>query len=345
MRAAPYESESLLQRLLADYPNLLAGGRSAQDSPTRWMLISQEVGVPKEEGGSGHWSLDHLFVDQDAVPTIVEVKRSSDTRIRREVVGQMLDYAANGVRYWPVPELRARLELRLSGPAAAAAAVAELVGGEMDDDAFWQRVGDNLRAGRIRMVFVADVIPAELQRIVEFLNEQMTHADVIALEVKQYVGQGRRTLVPSVIGRTATAQQAKGVLPSPPYEELVARSTPDAQELEQLLLDWATRSGLRTRVTAKARQVHTADELFLFQYYPTWSSLEINIERLRHQGKDTAADRIKAMLDQIAEGRKLSDKYVQVPAAGLARHWERFTTEVVTAYEAALRAPTADVAE
>ena len=31
-------------------------------------------------------------------PTLVEVKRSSDTRIRREVVGQMLDYAANGQR-------------------------------------------------------------------------------------------------------------------------------------------------------------------------------------------------------------------------------------------------------
>jgi hypothetical protein len=31
------------------------------------------------------------------VPTLLEVKRSSDTRIRREVVGQMLDYAANGV--------------------------------------------------------------------------------------------------------------------------------------------------------------------------------------------------------------------------------------------------------
>jgi hypothetical protein len=31
-------------------------------------------------------------LDQDAVPTLVEVKRSSDTRIRREVMGQMSDY-------------------------------------------------------------------------------------------------------------------------------------------------------------------------------------------------------------------------------------------------------------
>jgi len=40
-------------------------------------------------------------LDQDAIPTIVEVKRSTDTRIRREVVGQMLGYAANAVVYCP----------------------------------------------------------------------------------------------------------------------------------------------------------------------------------------------------------------------------------------------------
>jgi hypothetical protein len=69
--------------------------------------------VPDEEGGVGRWSLDHLFLDQDAVPTLVEVKRSSDTRIRREVVGQLIDYAANAVVYWPVEALRGAFESRL----------------------------------------------------------------------------------------------------------------------------------------------------------------------------------------------------------------------------------------
>ena len=52
--------------------------------------------------------MDHLFLDQDSIPTIVEVKRSTDTRIRREVVGQLLDYAANAVVYWPVERLQAQ---------------------------------------------------------------------------------------------------------------------------------------------------------------------------------------------------------------------------------------------
>ena len=64
------------------------------------------MAVPSEEGGGWRWSLDHLFLDQDGIRTLVEVKRSTDSRIRREVVGQMLDYAANAVVYWPVEEIR-----------------------------------------------------------------------------------------------------------------------------------------------------------------------------------------------------------------------------------------------
>jgi hypothetical protein len=95
MEEAEYDSESLLQKLLADHPNLLTGDQIDAEEPRRWLLVSREMAVPGEQDGAGRWSLDHLFLDQDAIPTLVEVKRSTDTRIRREVIGQMLDYAAN----------------------------------------------------------------------------------------------------------------------------------------------------------------------------------------------------------------------------------------------------------
>ena len=99
LREQAYDSEALLQELLANYPSLLAGDQIDPSQPRRWLLIAREAGVPGEQGGGARWAVDHLFLDQDAVPTLVEVKRSSDTRIRREVVGQMLDYAANAVVY------------------------------------------------------------------------------------------------------------------------------------------------------------------------------------------------------------------------------------------------------
>jgi hypothetical protein len=40
--------------------------------------VTREAGVPDGDDASDRWSLDHLFLDQDGVPTLVEVKRSSD---------------------------------------------------------------------------------------------------------------------------------------------------------------------------------------------------------------------------------------------------------------------------
>jgi hypothetical protein len=61
------------------------------------------------------------------------------------------------------------------------------------------------------MLFVADRIPAELRRIVEFLNEQMDPAEVLALELRQFQGEGLRTIVPMLYGQTEGAQQKKSV--------------------------------------------------------------------------------------------------------------------------------------
>jgi hypothetical protein len=85
------------------------------------------------------------------------------------------------------------------------------LGEEQTPEAFWQAVKTNLQAGRIRLLFVADQIPSELRRIIEFLNRQMDPAEVLAVEIRQYVGQGLKTLVPRVMGQTAEAEQKKGI--------------------------------------------------------------------------------------------------------------------------------------
>ncbi len=145
------------------------------------------------------------------MPTLVEVKRSDDTRIRREVVGQMLDYAANGVIYWPAERLRADFETRCAREGKEAGEVfRESLGDELDLELFWDEVEQNLRSGRIRLVFVSDLIPAELRRVIEFLNERMSPTEVIGVEIKQYVGQGNlTTFVPRVVGQTEQARAQK----------------------------------------------------------------------------------------------------------------------------------------
>jgi hypothetical protein len=213
MSQQPYDKEDILQKYLADYPNLLAGDQIDEAKPKRWLFISREVGVPKEEGGSDIWSLDHLFLDQDGIPTLVEVKRSSDTRSRREVVAQMLDYAANAVVYWPIDRIRACFETTCDEQGIdPIERLRELLGAEESQliEDFWEKTKTNLQAEKIRIVFVADQIQPEMRRIVEFLNGQMDPAEVLAVEIPQYVGKNQRAVVPRVIGLTAKAEAAKG---------------------------------------------------------------------------------------------------------------------------------------
>jgi hypothetical protein len=87
--------------------------------------------------------------------------------------------------------------------------VAEAAGPEADVEEFWEQAGENLRSAKIRLVFVADQIPSELRRLIEFLNGQML-AEVLGIEVRQYVGEGVKTLVPRVIGQTAEVEARKG---------------------------------------------------------------------------------------------------------------------------------------
>ena len=252
MESQPFAEEDDFQELLVNYPDLLSGDASDHVGQ-RWMLVTREMGVPDSESSGDRWAVDHLFLDQDAIPTLVEVKRSSDTRLRREVVGQMLDYAANAPVYWQLAEIQSRFEQTCEEAGKdPSARVLETIGkqdgDESDVDDFWLLVDTNLRAGRLRLIFVADVIPPELRRIVEFLNAQMNPAEVIALELRQYESGGLQVLVPTTLGQTAASERTKsgGSARGPQWDEsrfmskLEERGDADVCAVAKELLDWSS---------------------------------------------------------------------------------------------------------
>ena len=209
LQQQPFANEPILQKALADYPDLIAGVATTGEAG-RLLLVRREMPVPGATG-AGHLSLDHLFVDSAGVPVLVEVKRSSDTRARREVVAQMLDYAANAVAYWPVERLRALVdEAAARKDLDQAALLQQELGVDDEPDKFWRLVEDNLRAGRVRLIFLADKLTPELVRIIEFLNEQMRDTEVLSIELPQYTGAGDTVVyVPRLVGRTAVAVDTK----------------------------------------------------------------------------------------------------------------------------------------
>lgn len=212
MEPSPPETEDRMQALVARYPELISDGDGDL------LLIRRGQSIADNDEGSGRWSLDHLFVTRDALPVLVELKRSVDFRLRREVVGQMLDYAANATAYWQAGRIADSFASTAAEAGAdAEAALSDFIG-DQDPTTFWNQVDANFKAGRIKLVFVADEIPRELARIVEFLNDQM-RADVRAVELRWFTGR----TVPS-LSALASSAKLNALLPPRRYHKGSNRS-------------------------------------------------------------------------------------------------------------------------
>ena len=196
-------------------------------------------------------------------------------------------------------------------------------------DDFFERLGDNLRAGRIRMVFVADVIPEELKRITEFLNEQMAPAEVLAVEVKQYRSGNHpgTVLVPTVYGRTATASLKQGgARPRPDRPQLLARSEPAtrqllelaaalARDLDLVVVDTPSGSLLKTPTKGSVANIYLAD----------WDTIDIPLQPLRDRGWVEEADRAMAALSGLT-AKRLTAKNPNIPSADAVANWTELRT-------------------
>ena len=106
-KPADYLAERGLQNLLERRPALLDSCTTA-GGELNLFLVKREMRI-HDHGGNERWPMDHFFVCFDGIPTFVEVKRSTNPQARRDVVGQMLDYAANGSAYWPMSGFRSTL--------------------------------------------------------------------------------------------------------------------------------------------------------------------------------------------------------------------------------------------
>lgn len=312
---SPFSLEDELQRLLAEYPGLLPGDQIDPDEPRRFLLVDREVTVA---GDATSWYLDHLFVDQDGMPTLVEVKRGSNPELRRKVIGQMLDYAANAQLGWPPGDLRSRFEERCRRESAdSSSAVRSALGDEIDPDSLWRAVDDHLRRRELRLLFVTDRMVPELRRVVEFLNEQMDSVEVLALEIRQYLGGGHKTLVPTLFGRTLAAEEKKS--PSGGRGEpwtaarffaaLEKNKGPEECAIARELLDWSSAQGAEIW-WGRGRQMGSFGPVFLPsgpRVYPfvvwTYGQVELQFQWLvskppfdRQDAREALRQRLSAVL-------------------------------------------------
>lgn len=240
--------EDALQSLLQRYPQIIPGKQidPVSEDPPRFALLRREMPV-------GGWSLDHLYVDQRGVFTLVETKLIQNPESRREVIGQIIEYAANASESWASGRARQNAaEFWSKQNKELEQILQEQLGEETDMEELWDRVEANLKRGRMRLIIAADELRPEVRRMIEYLNREMQNAEVLGLELKCY---GKDTsslvLVPRLIGQTQDSIDRKA-----PGEEPILWSTeslkvayqdlPDSELGQRLLrvLNWAVENKL-----------------------------------------------------------------------------------------------------
>lgn len=325
MTETPYDSEGVLQALIAQHPEVLADEHAGQG---RLLLVRREAGVSDQADAGGRWSLDHLYVDSDGIPTLVEVKRSSDTRGRREVVAQMLDYAANAKISFSPERMAAWLEEDAEARGTTAAQMLSDVLGIEDPDVFWATVATNLDAERFRLVFVSDVIPPELRQIIEFLNGQMAQTEVLAIEVKQYVDDRaqHQTIVPRVIGNTETAKRTKRAQSSRRATDrtsliaALADRDAGAADAAEALLDWGEQHPDLSIIWNRAGDIAFAYGKSLLRVWEE-GTVEVKVQTLRKLDSGWDDDeRIEQLLQRLEniDGVQFTNNRRQWPRTPLA---------------------------
>ena len=315
MTEMPFEAEDILQELIERHPEMLVGD---DDSHEPLILVSREAGVRVREDGGARWSLDHLYLDAKGIPTLVEVKRSSDTRSRREVVGQMFYYAAHARTSFSAQRMKDWLEE--SGQRGGE--TLDAFGIHNDDDIadYWQAVDTNLKAERFRLVFVSDRIHPDLRRIIEFLDSQMTPTDVLAIEVKQYahLESAHQIIVPRVIG--AKEKPPAGPPVGRPW--LVAgirMHSAAAADAAEGVLDWAEEQRLDVRYTPGDGVIETAGRKFL--RITRKREIQVRLQTLVDHGEPWDEQSIGQLVRDLADigfSLKNNRRWAKAPLESLA---------------------------
>jgi len=191
-----FEQEIELQKLIEKFPELIPS-EEIIGNPLLF-LIQREFPV-----STGY--IDHLFIDQMMVPTIVETK-VNNPEIRRKIIGQGYEYLTS-------------LSFELTGKQIVEAAKrywksqysSEIIKRLAIKDLNPKEIERNLRKPRLRLMLVADFIPRELRKFVEFINNASRGVDVYAVQLEQFQLDNKIIISVSTWGPTESVIHDKSI--------------------------------------------------------------------------------------------------------------------------------------
>jgi len=204
-----FASEEELQTFLKEHPDLMPLEEIELDAPGL-LCIGWEVGL-----ASG--AEDILYIDQNGLLTVVETKLRRNPEARREVVGQILEYAAQ-MSTWSSADVERQAQKFFASPEApeeyrdcalekALQRFQESRGVPPDFsyDDFLQQVQTNIDRGRFRLVIAIDEPPEPLLETVEFVNRFSERFEMFLVQLKRFrdLAREQNIFVPALFGKVA----------------------------------------------------------------------------------------------------------------------------------------------
>ncbi len=212
-------------------------------------LFANPIPICMELSASPAGQIDNFMVTASGLPVLVECKLWKNPEARREVVGQILDYAKVLSR-WTASDLQREASKQLKREGNTLLELVRAAGHDVDEMAFNDALSLNLRRGRFLLLIVGDGIREGVEAIAEYLqNHSGLHFTLGLVELPIYaMPNGGRLIVPRILAKTERI--IRSVVEAPQGFEVIegtfdAEDEDDEQTPEQLKLKQAGRERRR----------------------------------------------------------------------------------------------------
>lgn len=194
-----FDNESLLQDILEKFPEFVALEDLGVSEP--FVVIGREVATP-----AGY--IDVLCIDGEGVLTVIETKLARNPQIRREVVGQVLEYVAQLSKWKAQDVIQVANQYFQSSSdtgGTGGATLTDLLKSTSEPEEMlspgdvYERIENNLRKGRIKVVIASDAIPETLKDTVNFINS-FSNFDIYVLQVQLFKKDDLEIYAPAIFG-------------------------------------------------------------------------------------------------------------------------------------------------
>ena len=199
-------SESDIQELVHAFPSCLPIAEIDG-------MFADPIAICRELNTSAG-PIDNFLVTASGLPVLVECKLWRNPEGRREVVGQILDYAKELSR-WSSSDLQRDVSRRLGRKDNALLEIVRMAHPDIDEVQFNDALTFNLRKGRFLLLIVGDGIREGVEAIAEYLQKHAgLHFSLGLVELPIFVlPDGQRLVAPRVLARTEVVTRTVLAIP------------------------------------------------------------------------------------------------------------------------------------